>query len=148
MRFLTNAGVSPKTVDFLKQLGHEAVHVRTLALERAVDRVLIDRALADSSVVVTFDLDFGDILALGVLDKPSVIICRLADERADSVNQRLAQVLAERDGSTSPHPKTEESSLSTCAPHSLSSVGPLDRWHGQRTQDAIFRCRDRKSDQL
>ena len=96
MRFLANAGVSPKTVDFLKQLGHEAVHVRTLGLERAADRVLIERALADSSVVVTFDLDFGDILALGVLDKPSVIICRLADERTESVNQRLAKVLAER----------------------------------------------------
>jgi hypothetical protein len=51
---------------------------------------------ADSSVVVTFDLDFGDILALGGLDKPSVIICRLANERAESVNQRLAKVLAER----------------------------------------------------
>jgi predicted nuclease of predicted toxin-antitoxin system len=96
MRFLANADVSPKTVDFLKQLGHEAVHVRTLGLERAADRVLIDRALADSSVVVTFDLDFGDILALGVLDKPSVIICRLADERSESVNRHLSTVLAER----------------------------------------------------
>jgi predicted nuclease of predicted toxin-antitoxin system len=96
MRFLANAGVSPKTVDFLTQLGHEAVHVRTLGLERATDQVLIDRALADSSVLVTFDLDFADILALGVLDKPSVIICRLADERAESVNRRLAKVLAER----------------------------------------------------
>jgi predicted nuclease of predicted toxin-antitoxin system len=46
MRFLANAGVSPKTVDFLKQLGHEAVHVRTLGLERASDRLLIDRAIA------------------------------------------------------------------------------------------------------
>lgn len=45
---------------------------------------------------VTFDLDFGDILALGVLDKPSVIIFRLADERADSANQRLSVVLTER----------------------------------------------------
>jgi hypothetical protein len=45
---------------------------------------LIDRALADSSIVVTFDLDFGDILALDVLDNPSVIICRLAYERAES----------------------------------------------------------------
>jgi hypothetical protein len=27
MRFPANAGVSPKTVDFLKQLGHEAVPV-------------------------------------------------------------------------------------------------------------------------
>jgi predicted nuclease of predicted toxin-antitoxin system len=96
MRFLADAGISPKTVDFLKQLGHEAVHVRTLGLARAMDAELVERARADSSVVVTFDLDFGDILALGVLDKPSVIICRLADERAESVNQRLAKVLAER----------------------------------------------------
>jgi predicted nuclease of predicted toxin-antitoxin system len=96
MRFLADAGVSPKTVDFLKQLGHDAVHVRTVGLARAADAELIDRARTDSSVVVTFDLDFGDILALGVLDKPSVIIFRLTDERADSVNRHLATVLSER----------------------------------------------------
>jgi predicted nuclease of predicted toxin-antitoxin system len=96
MRFLADAGVSPKTVDFLKQLGHDAVHVRTVGLARAADAELIDRARTDSSVVVTFDLDFGDILALGILDKPSVIIFRLTDERADSVNRHLATVLSER----------------------------------------------------
>ena len=96
MRFLADAGISPRTVEFLTQLGHEAIHVRTLGLQRAPDVVLVDRARADGSVVVTFDLDFGDILALGALDKPSVIIFRLSDQRADSVNQRLAAVLAER----------------------------------------------------
>jgi len=96
MRFLADAGVSPKTVEFLKQLGHEAVHVRTLGLQRAPDAELVERARADASVVLTFDLDFGEILALGILDKPSVIIFRLADERADSVNQSLSTVLAER----------------------------------------------------
>lgn len=96
MRFLADAGVSPRTVEFLKQLGHEAIHVRTLGLQRAADTELVDRARADSSVVVTFDLDFGDVLALGVLDKPSVIIFRLGDERPDSVNERLSSVLADR----------------------------------------------------
>ena len=80
MRFLADAGILPKTVDFLNQLGHAAVHVRTLGMERAADSDLVARAREDSSVVVTFDLDFGDILALGVLDKPSVIICRLVGE--------------------------------------------------------------------
>ena len=96
MRFLADAGVSPKTVEFLKQLGHEAIHVRTLGLQQATDSELVDRARVDSSVVVTFDLDFGDVLAVGVLDKPSVIIFRLADERPDSVNRRLSRVIAER----------------------------------------------------
>jgi predicted nuclease of predicted toxin-antitoxin system len=96
MRFLADAGVSPRTVEFLKELGHDAVHVRTLGLERASDSEVVDRAGADSSVVLTFDLDFGEILALGILDKPSVIIFRLADERAASVNRYLSTVLTER----------------------------------------------------
>jgi len=71
------------------------VHVRTLGLQRAPDLDIVKRARADSTIVLTFDLDFGEVLALGVLDKPSVIIFRLSDERAASVNRRLAAVLAE-----------------------------------------------------
>ena len=96
MRFLADAGVSPRTVEFLSGLGHDAVHVRTLGLQRSPDIELVDRARADSRVVLTFDLDFGEILALGVLDKPSVILFRLADERAETVNRHLATVLSER----------------------------------------------------
>ena len=96
MRFLADAGLSPLTVDFLIQLGHEATHVRTLAMQRAPDVDLVSRARADSSVVLTFDLDFGDVLALGVLDKPSVIIFTLADERPAAVNQRLETIPKER----------------------------------------------------
>lgn len=96
MRFLADAGISPRTVEFLRALGHEAIHVRTLGLQRAPDLELIERARQDASVVLTFDLDFGDILALGVLDKPSVILFRLADERAESVNRHLSAVLDER----------------------------------------------------
>ena len=70
--------------------------MRDLGLQRARDSELVERARSDGSVIVTFDLDFGDILALGVLDKPSTIIFRLADERADSVSKRLHAVLAER----------------------------------------------------
>jgi predicted nuclease of predicted toxin-antitoxin system len=62
----------------------------------APDVDIVARARADSSIVLTFDLDFGDVLALGVLEKPSVIIFRLGDERPASVNQRLATVLEER----------------------------------------------------
>jgi predicted nuclease of predicted toxin-antitoxin system len=34
MRFLADAGISPKTVDFLRVRGHDAVHVRELTLQR------------------------------------------------------------------------------------------------------------------
>ena len=96
MRFLADAGISPKTVDFLRVRGHDAIHIRELGLQRASDREIVDRALADSRILLTFDLDFGEILALGVLHGPSTVIFRLGDERADAVNQRLDVVLDEQ----------------------------------------------------
>ena len=95
MRFLADAGISPMTVEHLTQLGHEVLHVRELAMHRSTDREIIARAIEDSRSIITFDLDFGDILALSVLDRPSVVILRVSDERPDSVNARLASILSE-----------------------------------------------------
>ena len=63
MRFLADGGVSPRTVDFLRRIGHDAVHVRELNMHRAEDGVVADHARADSRIVLTFDLDFGELLA-------------------------------------------------------------------------------------
>lgn len=65
-------------------------------MSRASDREIVAHAVTDGRIVLTFDLDFGEILALGVLDKPSVLICRLADERPESINRRLSIVLEQR----------------------------------------------------
>jgi predicted nuclease of predicted toxin-antitoxin system len=96
VRFLADAGISPKTVDFLRRNGHDAVHVRELEMQRAEDRVLVEKARMDARVVLTFDLDFGEILALGAVDRPSVVIFRLTDERAESVNRQIEAVLSEQ----------------------------------------------------
>jgi predicted nuclease of predicted toxin-antitoxin system len=96
MRFLADAGISPTTVAFLRSIGYPADHVRDLDMQRATDMEIVNRAVADGAVVITFDLDFGEILALGVRDRPSVIILRLADQRAQHVNRQLGAVLKER----------------------------------------------------
>jgi predicted nuclease of predicted toxin-antitoxin system len=54
------------------------------------------RARQEGRVVLTFDLDFGQILALGVADSPSVVIFRLSDETSTSVNWKLEAVITER----------------------------------------------------
>jgi predicted nuclease of predicted toxin-antitoxin system len=96
MRFLADAGMSPTTVDCLLAAGHEAVHVRQLGMQRAPDSDILRYAAAESSVVLGFDLDFGDLLARGVLVRPSVILFRLTDERPATVNRRLLTVIAEQ----------------------------------------------------
>jgi predicted nuclease of predicted toxin-antitoxin system len=95
MRFLADAGISPATIEYLTARGHDAIHVRSIGLQRAADSILVERATAEGRIILTFDLDFGDILALQVRDKPSVMIFRLSDERAAQVNSRLGIVIDE-----------------------------------------------------
>ena len=96
MTFLADAGISPKTVALLNAAGHDAVHVRQIGLQRASDADIVRRARQEGRVVLTFDLDFGQILALGVAGSPSVVIFQLSDETSTSVNWRLEAVITER----------------------------------------------------
>lgn len=96
MKFLADAGISPRTVEFLRSAGHDVVHVRELAMQRAPDPAILERCRTDGRVLLTFDLDFGDLLALGALEKPSALIFRMANETAPAVNARIGTVIAER----------------------------------------------------
>ncbi len=93
MRFLADAGISPRTVDFLRREAHDVAHVRERGLQRARDRELVRVAHAERRIIVTFDLDFGEILALASADGPSVVLLRLVDEGADAVNTKLVASL-------------------------------------------------------
>jgi predicted nuclease of predicted toxin-antitoxin system len=86
-----------QTVARLRGRGFDAVHVREIGLQRAPDHVILERARRETRIVLTFDLDFGDLLALGLASTPSVIIFRLEDETATSVDARLVKVLSERE---------------------------------------------------
>ena len=46
-------GISPKTVAFLRALGHDAVHLHELGLERLPDSDIVARAEADGSVLLS-----------------------------------------------------------------------------------------------
>jgi predicted nuclease of predicted toxin-antitoxin system len=57
----------------LEQAGHDALHVRAIALHRADDLAILDRAAADDRIVVSADADFAALLANRPAHKPSVI---------------------------------------------------------------------------
>ena len=88
-------GVSMATVTELRASGHDVVHLRDQGLQRLPDPDILAKAHRESRIVLTFDLDFGDLLALGKLAGPSVIIFRLADGTSLSVNRALSNVLVE-----------------------------------------------------
>jgi predicted nuclease of predicted toxin-antitoxin system len=57
-------GVSITTVEALRATDHDAVHLREEGLIRLPDPEIITKAAGEGRVVLTFDLDFGDILAV------------------------------------------------------------------------------------
>lgn len=97
MKLLADMGVSLSTVRVLRDRGHEVIHLREESLGRLHDAVILERARLEGRTVLTFDLDFGDLLATGSQVLPSVIIFRLRDQSPTSVTQRLLQVLSERE---------------------------------------------------
>ena len=88
-------GVSLTTVAYLRSQRHDVVHLRDEGLQRAEDAVILAKAQTEGRIVVTFDLDFGDLLAAARHRLPSAIIFRLRDQSPAVVNGRL-QIIIEQ----------------------------------------------------
>ena len=70
----------------LRAATHDAVHLREESLIRLPDPDIVAKAVHEQRVVLTFDLDFGDILAVAGIGAPSVIIFRLRNQTPAAVN--------------------------------------------------------------
>ncbi len=95
MKFLADMGVSPKTVEVLKAQGYDAIHISREGLFRMKDAEILQKALQEDRIVLTFDLDFADLLAAAAATLPSTIIFRLKKTVPDFVTARLLSVLAD-----------------------------------------------------
>jgi predicted nuclease of predicted toxin-antitoxin system len=95
MRFLADMGVDIRVVRWLRQNGHDAKHLRDEGLHRIPNGEIFVKAISENRVIVTFDLDFGEIVALSQGEKASVILLRLHNTRTPHLIKRLATVLAD-----------------------------------------------------
>ncbi len=85
--------MSAKIVDWLRETGHDAVHLHDEGLDRLSDEKILEKTRREQRVVLTHDLDFGDLMALSQREGPSVIIFRLQDMRPITVQIYLVEIL-------------------------------------------------------
>ena len=93
MRFLADMCMDVCVASWLNSQGHDATHLReTRDFSECPTVESSKKAVAESRVVVTFDLDFGEIVALSKGRKTGVILFRLRNTRTAFVIQRLSEV--------------------------------------------------------
>jgi predicted nuclease of predicted toxin-antitoxin system len=89
MRFLVDMNLSPRWVDFLAAAGYEAVHWMDLGEPDAPDREILEHAHRNGQIILSQDLDFGTLLAVGGLATPSVIQFRAQAVLPNDVGEQL-----------------------------------------------------------
>ncbi len=95
MRFVADMGVSWRIVEWLRTEGHDAIHLREQQLHRLPNGRIFTKAADEQRVILTWDLDFTEIVALSETRLVSAIVFRLLNTRSENVIRRLARVLSE-----------------------------------------------------
>ncbi len=93
MRLLADLHISPRTVAFLRGLGHDIVRADDQLPRTAADAAIIEAARAENRVVLTQDLDFSALIAVKGDSRPSLISLRLSSSQIEHVNEVLGRVL-------------------------------------------------------
>ncbi len=104
-RFLVDMNLSPKIVIDLRQEGWDILRVSQVLPMDAEDSEILKFARQQNRVIITQDLDFSSLLALGGYEKPSLITFRLSVPDPEIITQKLLELL----------PDIEEALLEGCA---------------------------------
>jgi len=99
VRILVDMNVDIRVAEWLRDQGHDAVHLRDQGLHRMPNGEIFVKSLSEDRVVLTSDLDFGEIAAALKDTAGKVELLRLQNSRAANVGRRLSSVLprVERD---------------------------------------------------
>lgn len=96
IKFLLDENISKSTVDFLVSSGYDVKSVHDLKLTGADDVEILRKAALSSRIIITHDLDFGNLISYPV-HYSGVIILRLKDQTPKNTNNVLDKFLKKID---------------------------------------------------
>ncbi len=94
MRILLDMNLSPRWVELQKLHGFEAAHWSNLGDIRAPDTEILAWARANGYVLITSDLDFGYLLAVGGENSLSVVLIR-GQDRPEALAKQVIEILSQ-----------------------------------------------------
>lgn len=93
VRFLVDANLSPRVAEWLRERGYDAVDVFEQGLTQAGDREILTKAAQEARILLTADLDFGD-LPVRSSGTTSTVVFRTRSTATSLIVRRLEKVLA------------------------------------------------------
>lgn len=98
LRLLLNANLSPETAAFLREFGFDVKCLLENGFGAISDEEVVELAKGESRVIVTFDLDFGEIYHFREEEKVGIIVLRLKNQTVESVDEALKEFFEEFKG--------------------------------------------------
>jgi predicted nuclease of predicted toxin-antitoxin system len=95
MRVVVDLGLPPGLVPGLVEAGNEAVHWSQVGDPKALDVSIAQWAKDNGYIILTHDLDFGDLLFASNDHSPSVIIVREKDTATEHILDPVIRVLTQ-----------------------------------------------------
>lgn len=95
IKFLLDANLSPETAAFLNKLGFNTKSITKEKLGYLDDEEIVEIAKKEDRIIVTFDLDFGEIYHEREIGKVGVIVLRLDNQTVENVNLVLRKFIDE-----------------------------------------------------
>lgn len=90
IKLLLDANLSPETRDYLiKTFLFDVIDIITEKKSGLSDEEIVLFAKKERRIIVTFDLDFGEIYHFKEKGKIGIIVLRLEDQTVESVNKML-----------------------------------------------------------
>ena len=93
LRFLVDMNLSPRIVIDLSQQGWDILRVSQVLPMDTEDSEILEFARQENRVIITQDLDFSSLLALGGYEKPSLITFRLSVPEPETITRKLLELL-------------------------------------------------------
>jgi len=91
--FKIDENLHEEVAELLRQYGHDAIGVYDQQLQGHADEEVAELCRREGRVVVTQDLDFGNIIAFPPENYPGIIVLRLHDPSRPSVITAMKRLL-------------------------------------------------------
>ena len=101
MKLLLDMNLSPRWAGFLISQGWQCVHWSGIGAATDKDSEIMEFAAKNDYVVLTYDLDFGAILAATHGNKPSVVQLRTKDISVQAAGQKITSALRQTEAELS-----------------------------------------------